>query len=92
MPTLRASSIALGLALASCVAGCTSTEQLLQASNDRDWEPLYAVLPTADVQGDLAKYQGQLEENSSEAQDRTGTQADVQRTVDALKRKMDSIR
>ncbi len=46
----------------------------------------------ADVQGDLAKYQGQLEENSSEAQDRTGTQADVQRTVDALKRKMDSIR
>lgn len=46
----------------------------------------------ADVQGDLAKYQGQLEENSTEAQDRTITQEEVQRTVDALKRKMDGIR
>lgn len=45
----------------------------------------------ADVQGDIAKYQGKLESSTSEAEGRTATKDEVQRTVDALKRKHDNI-
>ena len=45
----------------------------------------------AKVQGDLAKEQGRLESTAGKAEDRGATKEEVQRVVDALKRKHDSI-
>jgi peptidoglycan hydrolase CwlO-like protein len=45
----------------------------------------------AKVQGDIAKEQGRLESTAGKAEDRGATKEEVQRVVDALKRKHDSI-
>ncbi|MBK9177033.1 MAG: hypothetical protein IPM46_12030 [Flavobacteriales bacterium] len=45
----------------------------------------------AKVQGDIAKEQGRLESSAGKAEDRGVTKEEVQRVLDALKRKHDSI-
>lgn len=45
----------------------------------------------AKVQGDIAKEQGRLESSAGKAEDRGATKEEVQRVLDALKRKHDAI-